>query len=141
MTGTNNAAERLGVKVLHLPGGTDRDVIADSVDKGLAETTGVPAFIAPDGTVQDVLRRALSSRGLTPGKDVSVIGSASPTLAELQPIPLSTLDLRPAEVSRRAVKILCELLEADTPGPTESLELVPTAITHRSSTLRPHPGS
>ena len=141
MSGTDAAAESLGVKVLHLPGGTDRDVIADSVDKALAETTGVPAFIAPDGTVQDVLRRTLSSRGLTPGKDVSVIGSASPTLAELQPIPLSTIDLRPAEVSRRAVKIICELLEANTHGPTESLELVPTVITHRSSTLRPPRGS
>jgi DNA-binding LacI/PurR family transcriptional regulator len=141
MSGTDAAAERLGVKVLHLAGGTDRDVVADSVDKALAETTGVPAFIAPDGTVQDVLRRTLSSRGLTPGKDVSVIGSASPTLAELQPVPLSTIDLRPAEVSRRAVKIICELLEADTHGPTESLELVPTVITHRSSTLRPPGGS
>jgi len=141
MRGTDKAANDLGVKVLHLPGGTDRDVIADSVDKALAETTGTPAFIVPDGTVQDVLRRALASRGLTPGKDVSVIGSASPTLAELQPIPLSTIDLRHAEVSRRAVKIICELLEAGNQGPHESLELVPTVITHRSSTLRPPHGA
>ena len=141
MSGTNQAAESIGVKMLHLPGGTDRDVIAASVDKALAETTGMPAFIAPDRTIQDVLRRVLSSRGLTPGKDVSVIGSASPTLAELQPIPLSTIDLRPAEVSRRAMKIICDLLEADSQGPTESLELVPTVITHRSSTLRPPRGT
>jgi DNA-binding LacI/PurR family transcriptional regulator len=141
MRGTDKAAGELGVTVLHLPGGTDRDVIADSVDKALAKTTGSPAFIAPDGTVQDLLRRVLSSRGLTPGVDVSVIGSASPTLADLQPIPLTTIDLRPAEVSRRAVKIICQLLEADSQGPHESLELVPTVITHRSSTLRPPRGA
>lgn len=135
--GTDVAAKTLGVTVLHLPGGTDHATLSESVDKALACTTGTPAFIAPDRTIQDILRRILSSRGLTLGLDVSVIGSAFPTLAELQPTPLSTIDLRPAEVSRRAVKIMCELLEADSHGPHESLELVPTVITHRSSTLRP----
>jgi DNA-binding LacI/PurR family transcriptional regulator len=62
-------------------------------------------------------------------------------VAELQPVPLSTIDLRHAEVSRRAVKIICQLLEADSQGPHESLELVPTVITHRSSTLRPPHGA
>ena len=137
MGGTDTAARALGVTVQHLPGGADRETIAASVDKALALTTGVPAFIAPDGTVQDILRRTLASRGLTPGADVSVIGSASPTLAELQPIPLSTIDLCPGEVSRRAVRIICQLLSSDSPGPHESLELVPTVITHRASTLRP----
>lgn len=141
MRGTDVAATALGVTVLHLPGGTDRATISQSVDEALALTAGVPAFIAPDGTVQDILRQILSARGLTPGVDVSVIGSASPTLAELQPIPLSTIDLRPAEVSRRAVKIICQLLDADSQGPHESLELVPTVITHRSSTLRPPRGA
>jgi DNA-binding LacI/PurR family transcriptional regulator len=141
MRGTDVAATALGVTVLHLPGGTDRATISKSVDEALAQTTGVPAFIAPDGTVQDILRQILSARGLTPGEDVSVIGSASPTLADLQPIPLSTIDLRPAEVSRRAVKIICQLLDADSQGPHESLELVPTVITHRSSTLRPPLGA
>jgi DNA-binding LacI/PurR family transcriptional regulator len=141
MRGADGAAESLGVAVQHFPGGADVAIIADSVDKALAATDGVPAFIAPDRTIQDILRRALAARGLTPGKDVSIIGSASPTLAELQPVPLSTIDLRPREVSRRAVKIICDLLEADNQGPHESLELVPTVITHRSSTLRPPHGS
>ncbi|MDR6988013.1 DNA-binding LacI/PurR family transcriptional regulator [Paenarthrobacter nitroguajacolicus] len=141
MGGVDAAAEKLGVTAQHLPGGADVTIITDSVDRALASSHGKPAFIAPDRTVQDILRRALAARGLTPGVDVSVIGSASPTLAELQPIPLSTIDLRPAEVSRRAVKIICDLLEADTQGPSESLELVPTVITHRSSTLRPPHGS
>jgi DNA-binding LacI/PurR family transcriptional regulator len=140
MSGADAAASALGVTVQHLPGGPDQATIADSVDKALAATQGVPAFIAPDRTVQDILRRALASRGLTPGVNVSIIGSATPKLAELQPIPLSTIDLRPAEVSRRAVKIICQLLEADSQGPHESLELVPTVITHRSSTLRPPNG-
>lgn len=141
LRGTDIAAGALGVKVLHLPGGADRATLAESVNTALAQTTGVPAFIAPDGTVQDILHRILSARGLTPGIDVSVIGSASPALAELQPIPLSTIDLRPGEVSRRAVKIMYQLLEADSQGPHESLELVPTVITHRSSTLRPPHGA
>ncbi|MGO4145537.1 LacI family DNA-binding transcriptional regulator [Paenarthrobacter sp. YAF11_1] len=141
MGGADAAAQSLGVSVQHFPGGADVSIITDSVDKALAATHGKPAFIAPDRTVQDILRRALNARGLTPGVDVSVIGSASPTLAELQPIPLSTIDLRPAEVSRRAVKIICDLLEAENQGPHESLELVPTVITHRASTLRPPHGS
>ncbi|QSZ49947.1 LacI family DNA-binding transcriptional regulator [Arthrobacter sp. D5-1] len=141
MGGADEAAKSLEVTVQHFPGGADVSIITDSVDKALAATHGKPAFIAPDRTVQDILRRALAARGLTPGVDVSVIGSASPTLAELQPIPLSTIDLRPAEVSRRAVKIICDLLEAENQGPHESLELVPTVITHRASTLRPPNGS
>lgn len=139
--GTDRAARERGVEVLHLPGGTNRTVIADSVDVALARTNGVPAFIAPDGGAQEILRQALSEKGLTPGTDVSVIGNTSPALAELQPVPLSTIDLRPAEVSRRAVKIICELLERHPPGPYESLELVPPAIRHRSSTLRPPSGT
>lgn len=141
MRGVDRAAESVGVSVQHLPGGADVATITDSVDKALAAAEGVPAFIAPDRTIQDILRRALAARGLTPGKDVSIIGSASPTLAELQPVPLSTIDLRPKEVSRRAVQIICELLETGTPGPHESLELVPTVVTHRGSTLRPPHGS
>lgn len=141
MRGADAAAESLGVAVHHFPGGADVAIISESVDKALAATEGVPAFIAPDRTIQDILRRALAARGLTPGVDVSIIGSASPTLAELQPVPLSTIDLRPKEVSRRAVKIICDLLEAENQGPHESLELVPTVITHRSSTLRPPSGN
>lgn len=141
MRGTDVAAAALGVTVLHLPGGADLATISKSVDEALASTTGFPAFIVPDRTVQDILRRVLSDRGLTPGVDVSVIGSASPTLAELQPIPLSTIDQKPAEVSRRAVKIICQLLDAGPQGPHESLELVPTGIIHRSSTIRPPRGS
>ncbi len=139
--GTDSAARERGVRVLHLPGGTDRATIESSVDLALTQTTGTPAFVAPDGAIQEILRQALSARGLTPGQDVSVIGSASPAAADLQPVPLSTIDLRPAEVSRRAVKTICELLNTDTPGPHESLELVPPAITHRSSTIRPPRGS
>ena len=141
MRGTDSAAAALDVTLLHLPGGTDRATISAFVDKALAKTTGPPAFIAPDGTVQEILGQILSARGLTPGVDVSVIGSASPALAELQPIPLSTIDLRPGEVSRRAVKLICQLLDGDSRGSRESLELVPTQITHRSSTLRPASGA
>jgi DNA-binding LacI/PurR family transcriptional regulator len=111
------------------------------VDRALTETKGIPAFIAPDGAAQDILRQTLTAKGLTPGTDVSVIGSASPAIAELHPVPLSTIDLRPAEVSRRAVQIICELLQDRTQGPHETLELVPPAISHRASTLRPHNGS
>lgn len=139
--GTDRAAKERGVRVLHLPGGTNREVIANSVDKALARTPDVPAFIAPDGGTQEILRQALSARGLTPGKNVSVIGNSSAALAELQPVPLTTIDLRPAEVSRRAVKIICELLASDSTGPHESLELVPPAIRHRASTLRPRSGT
>jgi DNA-binding LacI/PurR family transcriptional regulator len=137
MLGIDRAAEDLGATVLHLPGGTNLETIAASVDQALGKTTGKPAFIAPDGTVQDILARTLSARGLTPGTHVSVIGSATPALAELQPVPLSTIDLRPGEVSRRAVKIICDLLEAGPERPREYLELVAPVISHRASTLRP----
>ena len=133
--GTNQAAKELGVKLLHVDGGTDLGTISKSVDEVLARTTGQPAFIAPEGTVQEILLRTLSARGLTPGTNVSVIGSASPAQAELQPVPLSTIDLRPREVSRRAVEIICSLLESGSEGPHESLELVPPTITRRSSVI------
>lgn len=135
--GTNQAAKELGVKLLHVVGGTDLQTISKSVDAVLAQTTGQPAFIAPEGTVQEILLRTLSARGLTPGTNVSVIGSASPKQAELQPVPLTTIDLRPREVSRRAVEIICNLLESGSEGPHESLELVPPAIMQRSSVIRP----
>ncbi|MCU1572276.1 MAG: transcriptional regulator, LacI family [Micrococcaceae bacterium] len=135
LAGVTRAARDCRVGLLELPGGTDRASVARSVRQGVDQTGPVPAFIAPDSGAQELVQQALFSQGLTPGVDVSVIGSTLAVVAERQLVPLTTIDLKPAAVSARAVEILCGLLEAAEYDVNEVLELIPPAIERRASVV------
>jgi DNA-binding LacI/PurR family transcriptional regulator len=136
MAGVVGAARDGGVRLTQLAGGMDRKEVAEAVRKGVEQTGPVPAFIAPDASAQELLQQALFSHGLTPGRDVSVVGSSLAAVAERQLVPLTTIDTKAGVVSARAVDILCGLLDGGPGRPEEVLELVPPAIIRRESIVR-----
>jgi DNA-binding LacI/PurR family transcriptional regulator len=135
--GANDAAQRLGVALHHVPATSDRGSIEAAVDACIAGAEGKPAFVSPDATVLELLPRILRERGLEPGKDASVIG-VGPTPEALIELQESTvLDIQPRVVSRRAVEILFGLMQADHPDQGGLLELIPPLVTHRHGTVEP----
>ncbi|MDQ0632340.1 DNA-binding LacI/PurR family transcriptional regulator [Arthrobacter pascens] len=136
--GAEAAAERLNVKIKHVPAAPDRASVEAAVEACIAEADGRPAFVSPDATVLELLPRILRERGLEPGKDASVIG-VGPTPEALIELQESTvLDIQPKVVSRRAVEILFSLMQADNPDRGGLLELIPPLVTHRYGTADPH---
>ena len=136
--GAEAAAERLNVKIKHVPAAPDRASVEAAVEACIAEADGKPAFVSPDATVLELLPRILRERGLEPGKDASVIG-VGPTPEALIELQESTvLDIQPKVVSRRAVEILFSLMQAENPDRGGLLELIPPLVTHRYGTADPH---
>ncbi|WP_125614465.1 LacI family DNA-binding transcriptional regulator [Specibacter cremeus] len=134
--GVRSAALDRKVQIVTVAGNNDRAGMAAAVDEGLAGLAGAPAFVCPDAGIQELLLDTLRIRGLTPGTDVSVIGGCSAAVAERQIIPLSTIDLQPATVSRRAVQILCAILAGQLQQDHECVELISPVIVHRDSTIK-----
>lgn len=136
--GSETAAAACGVELLRLPGRVSRPSMEKAVAKALEATAGIPAFVAPDAATQDLLVEALYAAGLEPGKDVSVIVNCPEAVAERQRVPLTTIGLEPAVVSKRAVEMLVRRLE-DPAQPQEALELIRPVIRRRKSTVRVRP--
>ena len=79
--------------------------------------------------------RTLRRAGLTPGRDLSVIGIDDHPVADL--LDLSTIRQRPEEQGRRAASLLLDLLQHRDAGPVHVT--LPTQLVVRSSTQRREP--
>jgi DNA-binding LacI/PurR family transcriptional regulator len=135
--GVDKTAAAAGITVIHAPGRATIAGMEKAVNKALEQSQGIPAFIAPEGANQDLLVEALENLGLVLGRDVSVIVNCPDPIAERQRIPLTTIWMEPAEVSRRAVAMMVRDLADPTPGPHEALELIRPVLKRRKSTIRP----
>jgi DNA-binding LacI/PurR family transcriptional regulator len=135
--GVDKAGAAVGLKVLHAPGRVTIAGMEKVIAKALKETTGIPAFIAPEAANQDLLVEALNNLGLVLGQDVSVVVNCPDRLAERQRVPLTTIGFEPDEVSRRAVHMIVRSLTDPTSRPHEALELIRPVFKHRKSTIRP----
>src|SRR5207237_37192 len=69
--------------------------------------------------------RALSVRGVIPGRDISVIGLSTDSDAENSEPPLTNVSLEPRDVSRRAMETLFWLLDPRPGAPPSKVALVP----------------
>jgi LacI family repressor for deo operon, udp, cdd, tsx, nupC, and nupG len=79
--------------------------------------------------------RTLRRAGLTPGRDISIIGIDDHPIADL--LDLSTIRQRPDEQGRRAARLLLDLLEHRDAGPVHVT--LPTELVIRGSTERRRP--
>ena len=77
--------------------------------------------------------RTLRRAGLTPGRDISIIGIDDHPIANL--LDLSTIRQRPDEQGRRAARLLLDLLGHRDAGPVHLT--LPTELVVRGSTERP----
>ena len=75
--------------------------------------------------------RAMRSHGITPGREISIIGIDGHDMSEL--LDLTTVAQPVADLGRIAAKALLALISAGTIGPAESL-LAPTQLVVRGST-------
>ena len=128
--GLLGAARRLGLKVQCFckspPGGWQFplqapmhvETVQHLVDQVLAAKTRPTAIVAAVDSVAALIYRALAVRELRVGRDMSVIsGNADHRLiAPLHP-QLTTIDIHPFEIGRRAVEQLALRLAASEPWP------------------------
>jgi DNA-binding LacI/PurR family transcriptional regulator len=74
-------------------------------------------------TVQWVLH-ALTTRGVVPGRDISVVGLCTDAQAEESAPPVTNVSLQPREVSRRAMQVLFNLIDRERENPFATVDLV-----------------
>ncbi|MBT2514871.1 LacI family DNA-binding transcriptional regulator [Arthrobacter sp. ISL-30] len=133
--GAFEQAEASGLALSHVSGSADIASIEAAVDGGIAAADGPPAFASPEEPVLEMLPRILLDRGLKPGVDVSIIGVGTQTKSLGERLRLTTIDLEPRTVSRRAVELLCNFLKDGDGGQRQHLELIPPVVTQRDSTI------
>jgi DNA-binding LacI/PurR family transcriptional regulator len=79
--------------------------------------------------------QAVLDRGLTPGRDISLVGLCTDAAAEATTPAVTNVSLEPRDVSRRAMEILFRLLDRGGDRPTRLVELIPPRLTRRETTL------
>jgi DNA-binding LacI/PurR family transcriptional regulator len=96
----------------------------------------VGLVVASTAAFQPVLR-ALASRGVVLGQDVSLVGLCTDREAEDSEPPITNVSLEPRDVSRRAMEILFDLLEPTVANPPPAIELVTPHLTRRGTVMHP----
>jgi len=92
-------------------------------------------IVVPNTEIVQPVLQVLIERGVQPGRDVSVTGLLTDTLAETVNPPVTNVSLEPRDVSRRAMQTLFRLLDRDQPRPAPAVELVTPRLTRRTTTL------
>lgn len=110
----------------------------DAVDRilaGRAPDERVGLVVPHSQAVQPVLH-ALNSRGVVPGRDVSVIGMCIDAAAEEFEPPVTNVSLESRDVSRRAMRTLFWLLDPGAGGPPPpAVDLIPPRLTRRQTVM------
>ncbi|WP_419999323.1 LacI family DNA-binding transcriptional regulator [Streptomyces boninensis] len=138
--GAEAAARRHGIPYAQV---TPEDAGHAAVEAALTEAmahhdgTGDLGLVVPEGRLSSAVLTGLADRGLTPGRDVSVIALCTDDSAETTHPAVTNVSLEPREVSRRAMRTLFRLL-ADDPSEPPGIDLVQPRLTRRRTTL-PHP--
>ncbi|WP_237143049.1 LacI family DNA-binding transcriptional regulator [Pseudomonas citronellolis] len=103
--------------------------------KLLSESTPPTAIFAVNDFLAIGLMGAARAHGLTPGRDIAIIGFNDTPLASQLPIPLSSVRSPMHEMGYRSVELLLKLMEGKT---VESEKLAPSLIV-RDSAQYHHP--
>ncbi|NGN69119.1 LacI family transcriptional regulator [Streptomyces sp. A7024] len=136
--GARAAARRHGIPYTQvIPEDAGNAAVEAALEEALApDDAGNLGLVVPEGRLTSAVLTGLADRGLTPGRDVSVIAICTDEAAETTQPPVTNVSLEPREVSRRAMHTLFRLL-ADRHEPT-GIDLVQPHLTRRRTTL-PHP--
>jgi DNA-binding LacI/PurR family transcriptional regulator len=98
-----------------------------------ADATRLGVIIPASNTVQPVLH-ALNSRGVVPGRDLSVIGLLTDAAAAESEMPVTNVSLEPRDVSRRAMETLFRLLDHPIDAPPR-IDLIAPRLTRRNTVM------
>jgi DNA-binding LacI/PurR family transcriptional regulator len=136
--GVDEAARAHGLQVVVVaPVEPTREGARAAVDQALAHGSEGLGLVVPNSAAIHLVLRALAERGVTPGRDVSVVGMCTDAAAEAMEPAVTNVSLEPRDVSARAMRTLFELLDADGAPPPGAVELVTPRLTRRETTPRP----
>ena len=82
--------------------------LLEEIKSGKIDSLGVVNDLTAIGVIQ-----CLQDEGLKPGRDVGLIGYDNMPFNYVLPFELASIDLRPAELYREAVRMLLEILRSD----------------------------
>jgi LacI family transcriptional regulator len=125
------AAEVAEPQQLVFTNATDDASIAGIVDKILAQTPRITGLLASDSLVGARLFRALTARGVTLPRDMSLVSWFDADWTRVTSPPISVVDQPTYLFGQRAVERLIARLKGDTSAP-QSL-LIPTPLIERGS--------
>lgn len=132
--GVEAAAQRRGVEIVEIWMQSNYTDASRVIDQVRVLQPPVTALILQDSDSPDAVTAVLLEHGLTPGLDMAVIGLCPDALAERLRVPLTAVQQQAAEVSRRAMAALLEMLSTADSWPGGRIELVPVSLVRRSST-------
>lgn len=133
--GVDAAAAELDVRVTAVAMEPNHADASRVVDQVLALRPPVTGLILQHSDAPDPVTAVLAEHGLTPGTDLAVIGLCPDALADRLRIPLTTVQQQAGEVSRRAMRVLFDML--DSGGRSGGIELVPVRVVRRASMNAP----
>ena len=133
-------ARRIPLTVLE-PVESGRVAPDQTVDRLLADRCpGRLGLVVPDGGAMGRLLKSLRSRGVVPGRDLSIIGLGTDRQAEDSDPSYTNVSLEPRDVSRRAMETLFWLLDPTPGAGRPAVDLVAPHLTRRC-TVMPAPSS
>jgi LacI family transcriptional regulator len=130
MQNKGGTAELLIRDLLHITRrvhGIHQSVMLETLDALLALNPRPTAVFTEADMVAQALYSAMHMRGLTPGKDLTVVScnNEEPILATLSPIPAS-LDIHSSQIGKQAVEQL--LWRIDNPDETPRTIRIPPSL-------------
>jgi DNA-binding LacI/PurR family transcriptional regulator len=109
----------------------------EAVDRILADRASGErlGLIVPNSQAVQPVLHALNSRGVLPGRDVSVIGVCIDAAAEEFEPAVTNVSLESRDVSRRAMQTLFWLLEPGHADSPPAIDLIPPRLTRRQTVM------
>lgn len=108
----------------------------DAAERVRAEHPGERlGFVLSSSSLVKAVVDTMDARGLIPGRDLSIIGLCSDSDAAACSPAVTNLSPDFEDVSRRAMEILFQLLEAPSPDDSELVELIRPRLTRRASVM------
>jgi len=132
------ACERLGLPVLVEVGGWSANEMSLAAQRLLDAHPDITAFVALQDQSVIGLVKAARTLGLRVPDDLSIVGMASVSMAEMATPPLTTVSFPEDEMGREAARLLLDRL--DRGRTTAEQVLVRSKLAVRGSTARPRAG-
>ncbi len=114
-----------------------RPAALGAVDSALASGGERVGLLIANSQMGQPILHALTTRGIVPGRDISVIGMCTDVAAEEATPPLTNVSLEPRDVSSRAMQTLFRLMDPDQASPAESNDLVAPHLSRRETVMPP----
>ncbi|MBT1174184.1 LacI family DNA-binding transcriptional regulator [Bifidobacterium sp. LC6] len=134
-SGAHERADQRGLDFIIVPRLVEGwEGIRRSTDQLLQHVDDRLGIIVRQPQPTEWLLRALSERGLVPGRDLSVVSHCSDLSATSFQWPVTNVSTRPEEVSNQAMTVLFDRLHGSTAAPHCDL-IEPTGITRRATTI------